>query len=290
MTYGGTNWGWLGEPENYTSYDYGAAIRETRQLDPKYYEDKLIGYFTQAVAPLTKTDPINATPPDNPAIVDTARINPDTGTQFHVLRHTDSTSTRRSTATHICDRLQRPADPEHELHLRRRRPGRLQYTGTWSHVANQSYTGGDYKNTESFSNRPATRSPSLHRTAVRWIGSQDEQPRRSRTSTSTASSRPPSTARASQNQAVLFSKTGLTNGPHTLKIVVDGTHYAGSTGQLRLDRRNRPPDRRNRRGPTYPVAPAAGNGDHARRARLAHHRRRTTSSATRSCSTPPQRS
>ena len=58
MTYGGTNWGWLGEPENYTSYDYGAAIRETRQLDPKYYEDKLIGYFTQAVAPLTKTDGI----------------------------------------------------------------------------------------------------------------------------------------------------------------------------------------------------------------------------------------
>ena len=48
MTYGGTNWGWLGMPENYTSYDYGAAIRETRQLDPKYYEDKLIGYFTQA--------------------------------------------------------------------------------------------------------------------------------------------------------------------------------------------------------------------------------------------------
>ena len=37
MTYGGTNWGWLGEPENYTSYDYGAAIRETRELDPKYY-------------------------------------------------------------------------------------------------------------------------------------------------------------------------------------------------------------------------------------------------------------
>ena len=49
MTFGGTNWGWLGMPENYTSYDYGAAIRETRQLDPKYYEDKLIGYFTQAV-------------------------------------------------------------------------------------------------------------------------------------------------------------------------------------------------------------------------------------------------
>ena len=28
----------------------------------------------------------------------------------------------------------------------------LKYTGTWSHVADQSYTGGDYKKTESFSN------------------------------------------------------------------------------------------------------------------------------------------
>ncbi len=58
MTYGGTNWGWLGMPQNYTSYDYGAAIRENRRLDPKYYEDKLIGYFTQSVAPLTKTEAI----------------------------------------------------------------------------------------------------------------------------------------------------------------------------------------------------------------------------------------
>ena len=45
------------------------------------------------MTPLTKTDFINAQAPDNPAIIDTARINPDTGTQFHVLRHADSTST-----------------------------------------------------------------------------------------------------------------------------------------------------------------------------------------------------
>src|ERR1700759_5767336 len=93
MPYGGPHWGGLGTPENYPSYDSGASIRETRQLDPKYYEDKLIGSFTHAVKPLTKTDFINAQPPDNPAIIDTARINPDTGTQFHVLRHADSTST-----------------------------------------------------------------------------------------------------------------------------------------------------------------------------------------------------
>ena len=38
------------------------------------------------------------------------------------------------------------------LHPRRRRPA-LQYTGAWSHVANESYTGGDYKHTESFTNK-----------------------------------------------------------------------------------------------------------------------------------------
>src|SRR6201999_1831233 len=100
MIFGGTNWGWLGEPENYTSYDYGAAIRETRQLDPKYYEDKLIGYMTQAGAPLTKTDSIRSIAPDNSAITDTARMNPDTRTQFHVLRHSSSTSTNVDT-THM---------------------------------------------------------------------------------------------------------------------------------------------------------------------------------------------
>ncbi|MER6394804.1 beta-galactosidase [Kitasatospora sp. NPDC001603] len=98
MTYGGTNWGWLGMPQNYTSYDYGAAISETRRLDPKYHQDKLIGYFAQAVAPLTKTDPLSAAPTDNARIVDTARANPDTGTQFHVLRHADSTAVTRDSA------------------------------------------------------------------------------------------------------------------------------------------------------------------------------------------------
>ncbi|WP_406456652.1 beta-galactosidase [Streptomyces sp. NBC_00876] len=100
MTYGGTNWGWLSMMSHYTSYDYGAAIRESRRLDPKYNQEKLIGYFTQAVAPLTKTGPLPAVPTGNPGIVDTARANPDTGTQFHVLRHTDSTATSTD-STHL---------------------------------------------------------------------------------------------------------------------------------------------------------------------------------------------
>ncbi|MFD2415076.1 beta-galactosidase [Amycolatopsis pigmentata] len=103
MLYGGTSWGWSAIPQNYTSYDYGAAITEGRQFDPKYAEDKLIGYFTQSVTPLTKTDGHGPAPLSDPALTDTARINPDTRTQFHTLRHNDSTSTAVNTTTMALD-------------------------------------------------------------------------------------------------------------------------------------------------------------------------------------------
>jgi hypothetical protein len=46
MTYGGTNWGNLGHPGGYTSYDYAAPIREDRQVDrEKYSELKLQANF-----------------------------------------------------------------------------------------------------------------------------------------------------------------------------------------------------------------------------------------------------
>ena len=253
MTYGGTNWGWLGEPENYTSYDYGAAIRETRQLDPKYYEDKLIGYFTHAVAPLTKTDRINVTPPDNPAIVDTARMNPDTGTQFHVLRHANSTSTSVDT-THISiDFNAQPAG--NVTYTYDDTDPALQYSGNWSHVADQSYTGGDYKNTESFSNQAGdSLTVPFNGTAVRWIGSQtsnhglaDVYIDGTKQATVDAS--------GSQNQAVLFAKSGLADGPHTLTIVVDGTHSSGSTDNyVSIDAIDVPTGSA-AANPTYPVVP-----------------------------------
>ncbi|HEX6354076.1 beta-galactosidase [Actinophytocola sp.] len=94
MAYGGTNWGWLGQPNDvYTSYDYGAAITESRQLTGKYDEFKRQGYFTQAVAPLRKTDAAPAPPSQSPALTTVARANPDTGTQFVLLRHTDRAAT-----------------------------------------------------------------------------------------------------------------------------------------------------------------------------------------------------
>lgn len=46
MTFGGTNWGNLGHPGGYTSYDYAAPIREDRRVDrEKYSEQKLQANF-----------------------------------------------------------------------------------------------------------------------------------------------------------------------------------------------------------------------------------------------------
>ncbi|MGI5228121.1 glycoside hydrolase family 35 protein [Actinoallomurus sp. CA-142502] len=93
MTYGGTNWGWLATDFDYTSYDYGAAIDEARRLTPKYTEQKFLGYLVQSVAPLRTTDPLTTAPPDNTAVRMDARVDPNTGTRFYVVRHADSTST-----------------------------------------------------------------------------------------------------------------------------------------------------------------------------------------------------
>ncbi|MCX5063513.1 beta-galactosidase [Streptomyces sp. NBC_00452] len=253
MTYGGTNWGWLGMPENYTSYDYGAAIRENRQLDPKYDEDKLIGYFTQSVAPLTKTETIRATPPDDSAVVDTARMNPDTKTQFHVLRHGNSTSTAVDKA-HIS--LDLNAQPSTDTTYTYDDPdSALQYTGSWSHVADQSYTGGDYKHTESFSNKAGdSLTVPFDGTAVRWIGPKTSNHGNADvyldgTKVATVDDS------GSENQAVIFHKTGLTAGAHTLKIVVGGNHSSGSTDNyVSIDAIDVPTGTAASE-PTYPVVP-----------------------------------
>jgi len=100
MLYGGTSWGWQAIPQNYTSYDYGAAITEARQFEPKYYEDKRLGYFIASIAPLLKTEQAPSATTDDPGVIDVARANPDTGTQFHLVRHGDTTS-MAAAAVHI---------------------------------------------------------------------------------------------------------------------------------------------------------------------------------------------
>ena len=94
LAYGGTSWGWLATPARvYSSYDYGAAIQEDRELTPKYDEMKRLGLMLASVAPLTKTRRVPAAPATNPAIRVVARANPDDHTHFYELRHARSTST-----------------------------------------------------------------------------------------------------------------------------------------------------------------------------------------------------
>ncbi|MFF0013234.1 beta-galactosidase [Streptomyces sp. NPDC005374] len=91
MTYGGTNWGWLADPNAvYTSYDYGAPINESRQLTDKYQEFKRLGYFVNSVGSLARTDKAEAPTPSDEALRIDRRVNPDDGTQFFTVRHADT--------------------------------------------------------------------------------------------------------------------------------------------------------------------------------------------------------
>ncbi|TDB92729.1 beta-galactosidase, partial [Actinomadura sp. 7K534] len=99
MAFGGTNWGRLGQPNDvYTSYDYGAPITENRRLTAKYDEFKRQGLFVTSVAPLTRTEPATAPASGNPSVHTEARANPDTGTQFVLVRHADRTTDRDESA------------------------------------------------------------------------------------------------------------------------------------------------------------------------------------------------
>ncbi|KAK1971986.1 family 35 glycosyl hydrolase [Colletotrichum sublineola] len=62
MIFGGTNWGNLGHPEGYTSYDYGAAITEERGIGrEKYSELKLEAQFMKVSPAYLTATPYNST-------------------------------------------------------------------------------------------------------------------------------------------------------------------------------------------------------------------------------------
>ncbi|HEX5195195.1 MAG TPA: beta-galactosidase [Solirubrobacteraceae bacterium] len=94
MTFGGTNWGWLPAPVVYTSYDYGAAINEARQLRPKATTMKELGLFLQSVAPtITHVDqgaPVTASSANVKVDDD---VDNGTGTHFYFVVHNPSNAT-----------------------------------------------------------------------------------------------------------------------------------------------------------------------------------------------------
>ena len=172
MTYGGTNWGWLGDAGE-------LHVLRLRRGDPRDaparpevrrgQADRLLHAVGRA-ADQDRPDQRGAA--GQPAIVDTARMNPDTGTQFHVLRHSNSTSTSVDTthisidfnaqpvgtsATPTTTRTRRCSTP---AQLVARRPTRATPAAT-TRTPSRSPT------------RPATAlTVPFTGTAVRWIGSQ----------------------------------------------------------------------------------------------------------------------
>ncbi|HZC74220.1 MAG TPA: beta-galactosidase [Jatrophihabitans sp.] len=99
MTFGGTSWGWLPAPVVYTSYDYGAAFDEARQIRPKATAMKEIGLFLQSVKPITKIDRADAVTPSSSAIKVYHDVNPDTGTHFYIAMHNPSNATTNDAFT-----------------------------------------------------------------------------------------------------------------------------------------------------------------------------------------------
>lgn len=94
--FGGTNWGNLGYPQGYTSYDYGAAISESRNITrEKYSQLKLIGNFLKVSPSYLDVVPGNSstsTYTSSTALTVTPLIGRSTNSSFYVVRHTDYTS------------------------------------------------------------------------------------------------------------------------------------------------------------------------------------------------------
>ncbi|PIL34810.1 hypothetical protein GSI_02597 [Ganoderma sinense ZZ0214-1] len=100
MFYGGTNWGGIAFPGVYTSYDYGAPIRETRLLTDKYDEVKRQGLFLRSSPQFHKTEWVGESATGIPGVAISNSLaygtylrNPDSGTGFLIVRQNDSTST-----------------------------------------------------------------------------------------------------------------------------------------------------------------------------------------------------
>ncbi|KAF7541462.1 hypothetical protein G7054_g527 [Neopestalotiopsis clavispora] len=96
MMFGGTNWGNLGHPLGYTSYDVGAAIDENRQVNrEKYSELKLQANFLQVSPAYLTTVPsegVFGVFTNNSDLVTTQLAATESNGAFYIVRHADWTT------------------------------------------------------------------------------------------------------------------------------------------------------------------------------------------------------
>lgn len=92
MFAGGTSWGYMSEPDVYTSYDYGAPISESGVLRPSYYAAHRLAMFLQTYGPTlagADADPTGAVS-STPSVVVHTRLDSQSGQAFIFLRHGDA--------------------------------------------------------------------------------------------------------------------------------------------------------------------------------------------------------
>ncbi|WP_330457655.1 beta-galactosidase [Streptomyces sp. NBC_00820] len=97
MTFGGTSWGWLPAPVVYTSYDYGAAIDEARNVTEKIAPMHQLGHLLQRVPDFARLDRAAEVHAEGLKVYHLT--NPDTGTHVYVARNdgTESVTTELPT-------------------------------------------------------------------------------------------------------------------------------------------------------------------------------------------------
>ena len=90
--FGGTNWGNLGHPGGYTSYDYGASITESRNITrEKYSELKLLGNFAKVSPSYLTATPGNRSTTrytTNPELTVTPLNGDQDSGSYFIARHT----------------------------------------------------------------------------------------------------------------------------------------------------------------------------------------------------------
>jgi hypothetical protein len=98
MTFGGTNWGNLGHPHGYTSYDYGSVISEERLINrDKYNEAKLEATFIESSPAYLDAEPQTSFTNGKYTSINELAVTHLKGskTQFLVIRH-DKFNTKES--------------------------------------------------------------------------------------------------------------------------------------------------------------------------------------------------
>jgi beta-galactosidase GanA len=90
MGFGGTSWGWLPAPVVFTSYDYGAAFSETREVRPKAEELKQLGGLIAAVPDLAGMIPAGPAEISSENIQVYHNKSPETDARFLLVTHKPS--------------------------------------------------------------------------------------------------------------------------------------------------------------------------------------------------------